>query len=179
MTKIENISMKETETESITLPEIPEDHIRLTHFTSEKVAQILIEEGQSFKYKGLLSSTTDAFSDNDQVMKILGEKKVGVLSRESFGNAVVIMDLTIKEHKERLRMGVYLDQEIPNHNILGYILTNDSSSLKENSKYNPIENSLEPNPEYGKIMGTETNIIETEVIKGEEVKQNSSSENIW
>jgi hypothetical protein len=179
MKETEDQIVEENETEEIMLPEIPEDSIRLTHFTTEKIAKILVEQGEAFKYKGLLSSTTDAFSNNDQVREILYRRKIGAFHRESFGNAVVIMDLDIQEHKERLRIGSYLDDKIPNHNILGYVLTDNLNAVRKNPEYNPIKNTLNPNPKHGTIGGIKPG--EAKSVRGtpEVVKVSDSNDVVW
>jgi hypothetical protein len=158
----------------IPLPPIPENFVRLTHFTTEEVAKKIVDNGESFNYgKNLtINLTTDAFSSNDQVKDIIETRKNGAFSRASFGNSVMIIDLNIEEHKKRCRLGAYEDKEIPNHNILGYLSLKNSSNLHENSRYSPIENQLTPNLTKGEIH------IESMETDGQQV-QGSEDNDVW
>lgn len=130
------------------LPEIPTGFIRLTHFTDTSIAQSIIEEGKGFSYakQGLLSSTTDSFSNNDQLLNLVKTGKIGPFQRGSFGSVVLIIDLDQEEHKNRNRLGYCTDKEIPNHNILGYIRREALGEIIFNPRYEPCKNSLNVTP---------------------------------
>lgn len=142
MDKIYTESEDQDFQESI-LPEVPEGFLRLTHFTSEDIAKKLVN-GEEFSYakQGILSSTTDAFTNNEEMLKLVQTGDVGAFKRSEFGDTVVLMDIDREECKDRSRIGRCRELSVPNHNILGYILRCDPKELVRNHKYNPIKNEL-------------------------------------
>jgi len=141
--------LKETESsrsESLELPQIPEGYTRLTHFTSEEVAKKFIN-GDDFFFKHI-STTVDAFSDNESVIDLIKKGKVGAFSRDPFGDSVVLIDLENEEFKKRYRIGYCQDDSVPNHNILGYVNRNEPSTLHRNPSYNASENILTRTPVF-------------------------------
>lgn len=117
------------------LPPIPEGMIRLTHFTSERSAQQIL--ASNFSYKGMVSTTTDAFADNAGILGLIQTGKVGAFTRESFGGgqAVVLMDMPFASYKAH--SGIFAEQpEIDNRCILGYV-RRSNMQLVPNPKYNP------------------------------------------
>lgn len=133
----------EDDTEQI-LPEIPTGYIRLTHFTDKGIAQSIIQEKKPFSYEkqGEISSTTDAFISNKDILDLVRTGKFGPLERGPFGNGVIIIDLDQEEHKNRYRVGYCINREIPNHNILGYIDRESPNVLNKNPEYKPQKNQL-------------------------------------
>jgi len=125
------------------LPEIPNGFVRLTHFLSEDTAKKLVN-GETFSYatQGVLSSTTDAPQNNEEISKLVRTAKIGELERAGFGNAIVFIDIDSEESKDRSRIGRCRDTSIPNHNILGYLLRSNPGELVKNKGYNPIKNKL-------------------------------------
>lgn len=69
------------------LPPIPPGFIRLTHFTSPRTINFLLQ-GQNFKYNQL-DTTTDAFSNNEEVINLISSGKTGPFERSGFGTHVV------------------------------------------------------------------------------------------
>ncbi|MDY0097244.1 MAG: hypothetical protein RBS01_02750 [Candidatus Dojkabacteria bacterium] len=163
---------------NIPLPEIPENFIRLTHFTTKEVAQKIIEKEEEFSYEkqSTIFATTDAFSENAQVEDVIKTQRVGAFERGSFGNAVLIIDMDMQEHMKRCRTGgQYLDRSVPNHNILGYVLLENMEELCKNPKYNPVENELKLNLKYGSVHIRDVEGLKIPV----ETVQGSEDEGIW
>ncbi len=105
-------------------------------------------DGDDFFYKHI-STTVDAFSDNQGVIDLIKTGKVGVFSRDYFGNSVVLIDIENEELKGRYRVGYCQDESVPNHNVLGYVNRNEPSTLHRNPSYNPSENILTRVPTFG------------------------------
>jgi len=123
------------EEQSLQLPPIPGNFVRLTHFTSKQTAQSLLS-GQNFSYKkqGMLSSTADAFSDNNEVLQLIQSGKTGAFSRKEFGDHVVLMDLPNTDN--RIHSNVTMAPgEVSNERILGIVDTN-TMQFTPNPKYN-------------------------------------------
>lgn len=137
-----NIEIDSSDKTENLLPEIPEGYIRLTHFTNQNIAEAIVEEGNNFTYKELLTSTTDSFSNNADIIDLITTGKTGSFQRDSFGEYVLLIDLEKEEHKNRCTIGYCTDDEIPNHNILGYVFRKDIENLHKNPKYNPKINEL-------------------------------------
>jgi hypothetical protein len=68
-------NLEKPENTDLILPEIPEGFVRLTHFTSQRIAERLMA-GENFTY-GFLSSTVDSFSDNVQILELIKTGKTG------------------------------------------------------------------------------------------------------
>jgi hypothetical protein len=109
-----------TKAESSSLPEIPEGHVRLTHFFQNEELRDKFLSGEPFSYKnqGMINTTADAFSENKDVQDLLKTGKTGAFDRESFGNNVLIMDVPMNEHRVH---GVphAAPGQIPNNQVLG------------------------------------------------------------
>ena len=93
------------------LPPIPEGHVRLTHSTSPASIEKILAS-KKFNFSGTLDSTTDSFSNNNDVALRLNTGKAGAMSREKFGNKVLIIDLPFDEYR-RLRQLSQTDDQIP------------------------------------------------------------------
>jgi len=104
--------------QSMPLPPIPNGWQRLTHFTNPQIAQKLIQ-GQDFQAPKGLASTTDPFSDNDQVWQTIQTGEYGAFTRNSFGTAVVLMDMSPLEYRIRANPASG-EGNVPNDRIVGY-----------------------------------------------------------
>lgn len=118
------------------LPRIPNDCVRATHFTSATVASLLIS-GEDFSYRrqAIISSTSDAFSCNEDVWQLLATGNYKVFRRDWFGSHVVLMDIQNPEHRLH-----HSPQRAPgmvdNSRILG-VLDRRSYTLTFNPHYDP------------------------------------------
>ena len=122
---------------NLNLPPIPASYMRLTHFTGQGIANALLT-GQNFNY-GMLQSTTDAHSDNNSVLSLVKDGKVGPFSRSEFGDNVIIIDVPPDEYKKHLSSKFQTpggQNYIANSRIAGII---DLSTMRfvPNSNYNP------------------------------------------
>ncbi len=113
---------------ALTLPPIPEGHVRVTHVTSPEVRKIL-EGGEPFLARKGIGNTTDSYSSNADVEHLvatgdpLGVPKDGKpsnWSRNPFGNQVVLMDLPVDAHKAMHQSHAFTDP-IPNYAIVGFV----------------------------------------------------------
>ena len=126
---------------ALSLPPIPDGHVRLTHVTSPEVRKIL-EGGEPFLARKGIELTTDSYSNNADIehlvatgdpMGVPNGGKPSVFSRNSFGDQVVLMDLPADAHKLLHQSRVFTDP-IPNYAIVGYI--------------DRAENAFTPNPRH-------------------------------
>jgi hypothetical protein len=124
------------------LPSIPQGFVRLTHFTSRRIAQMLLS-GQNFSYKkqGMLPSTTDAFSDNNDVLQLIQSGKTGPYSRKEFGDHVVLMDLPNMDNRIHSN-ATMAPGEVSNERILGVVDVN-AMQFTPNPNYNVNAKHLE------------------------------------
>lgn len=97
------------------LPPIPDDHVRLTHNTSQMDP---FQAGAPFRYGGgIIDSSTDSFTKNESVADWVNQGK-----RDSFGPLTMLMDMPIDDHNKRLwRFGWSGYKPVPNSNIIGHI----------------------------------------------------------
>lgn len=125
------------------LPPIPPDCVRLTHFTNNKVANQIVGGGENFSYQRVgITSTTDAFSNNNQVFDLLKSGNTGAFNRSSFGSAVLLMDIPNDQYRIH-RALAQAPGEVDNKNILGYVDCN-SMDLERNPRYAPGSVNLQP-----------------------------------
>jgi hypothetical protein len=120
-----------------TMPLQPEGWLRLTHVTDGPLAQELFianQEGLDYSGRGVLSSTTDPFSDQKDVMHLVRTGTNDVFDRDAFGNAVLIIDMAPEEFKQR--DGIKHDHKfvVSNTNILGVIETVQGEDLTARRK---------------------------------------------
>jgi len=117
------------------LPPIPAGCVRATNFTSPNTAQILLS-GQPFKYgRGMITSSTDSFSNNDEVWELLTTGKTGPFDRNSFGNDVVLMDVPNMEYRQHANVASSTGT-LDNSRVLG-VFNRQTSMLTKNANYNP------------------------------------------
>lgn len=116
------------------LPPIPPGFVRLTHFTSPRTAQLLLN-GENFQMQNGLDSTTDTFSNNADVMQLLNSGQTGAFTRTGFGVAVVLMDMASTEQRMRRQPHMNLGP-IPNDRIVG-VYYRENGQLVRNPRYNP------------------------------------------
>lgn len=104
------------------LPPYFNNTVRATHFTSERVANQLIGGGKDFDYskQGIITSTADAFSNNEDVAKLIRTGKTGAFTRSGFGNSVVIMDIPEDEYRKHT-VAQAAPGKVPNSQITGYV----------------------------------------------------------
>ena len=130
------------------LPPIPQDSVRLTHFTSQRVAQALLS-GQNFNIGTKLSSTTDAFSDNNSIIQLIQTGRTGAWTRGGFGTVIVLIDLS---NRENWTFNSPRTSFVINSKILGVV---DSKTMKftPNPRYDPsIPQPFEPVPNQSTKM---------------------------
>lgn len=117
-------------TPKLSLPEIPEGYVRLTHVMPGRSREIL-ESGEPFMYRRYgLDGTTDAYSNNDSIewLAMTGDPLGGVSggkpsgwSRNDFGGHMALMDMPADAHKAIvLSRGAYADP-LPNAALLGFV----------------------------------------------------------
>ncbi len=124
------------------LPPIPRGFQRLTHFTNKRTADLLIN-GQNFKANNGLTSTTDSFSNNADVWKLIQSGQAGAFSRNEFGAVVVLLDMSPQEY--RMHANFSIDGDIPNNRIVGYF-DKDTNQFISNQNYSPDQTPPVPNP---------------------------------
>jgi hypothetical protein len=129
------------EQQQLQLPPIPSGSIRLTHFTSPKVAKNLLN-GQDFSYKtqGLLSSTTDSFSNNNSIINLIQTGKIDTWDRNSFGIVVVLMDMPNNEYRIHNNISIS-NGTVANDRIVG-IVDRNTMQFTPNAHYNPTPQPL-------------------------------------
>ena len=134
------------------LPPIPNGFVRLTHFTSPAIAKSLIN-GQDFKAGKGLRSTTDVFSDNNDVINLIQTGKTGAFERKPFGNCVIIMDMSQTEQRMRSNFSSGLSNFVPNDRIVGYydienqtFVRNPKFSIKQVEPEMPATKQLSNRP---------------------------------
>lgn len=148
--RLYNLSASCARTTASDLPPIPNDSVRATHFTSAHISALLMS-GEHFSYstQGVLSSTSDAFSCNNDVWQLVTTGSYGAFERVSFGPHVVIMDIQNTElrlhHSPHLAPG-----EVDNSRILG-VFDCKSGTLGFNQRYDPekpiqLERALDGRP---------------------------------
>lgn len=124
------------EMNQLQLPPIPPGLLRLTHFTSPNIAQMILAGSDfSFQKQGMLSSTADAFSTNDDVLQLIDSGRVGAFTRDSFGPMVVLMDMTNDEYR-MLSMPTTPTTSVPNDRVLG-VVDRKTMQFSPNARYNP------------------------------------------
>ena len=85
------------------LPSIPEGMIRLTHGTSGQSIRAILQSGRfDYSKQGVIDATTDSFGNNQDLAERLNTSVAGPMSREKFGDKVLIMDIPLDEYR-RLR----------------------------------------------------------------------------
>jgi hypothetical protein len=121
------------------LPPIPSGFARLTHFTNDRTAKIILS-GQNLNYKkqGIVTTTADTHSNNEQVWKTIVDGKYGAFGRSDFGNAVLLIDLTFYEAKMHGVMGM-APGFIENRKIIG-VLDRNVMTFQRNVNYRPQGN---------------------------------------
>jgi hypothetical protein len=130
------------------LPSIPPDMIRLTHFTSENIAKRFLQ-GQPFLYKAL-DSTTDSFSNNNDITNLVQSGNTGPFNRSHFGDHVLLIDMPYDHHRKHRANAP--QNFVPNTQIVGVIDRNNMVFIP-NRRYNPnaakvprVRNIDEPRP---------------------------------
>ena len=123
--------------QNIHLPDIPSGCIRLTHFTFERAAEILLS-GEDFSYKkqGSIDGTTDSFSNNEDIVQLIQSGKTGAFTRSSFGWCVVLIDMKHDEHRIHRSWSNPTPLAVDNSRICGCYNT-ETKSFKQNPNYNP------------------------------------------
>jgi hypothetical protein len=121
-----------SEQSGLQIPQIPAGSMRLTHFTSPRTAQTLLS-GQDFQYGGLLSSTTDGFSSNQEVISLIQTGKTSAYERDSFGTAVVLMDIPNSEYRAYDNFNNDINA-VPNDRIVG-VVDRETMQFTPNPKY--------------------------------------------
>lgn len=116
------------------LPSIPPDTVRRTHFTSERVAQIVLG-GSDYKLKhNDLNSTTDGFSNNEDVINLIKSGKTGAFTRSGFGTFVILMD--IPNDYDKVYRSIHSKSDVPNELIIG-VVNRNNMIFTPNKNYNP------------------------------------------
>jgi hypothetical protein len=116
------------------LPPIPNEMVRLTHFTVENYAKEIVNTG--FRY-GSIQTTTDPHSTNEQVMETITAGAAGSMNRTHFGNYVILIDMPANYYKMLVGFNYEIKNDtIPPTQVLGYIDRKDMD-LKKNPLYNP------------------------------------------
>jgi hypothetical protein len=117
------------------LPPIPSNFVRATNFTNPTVGSKLLS-GEPFKYgRGMITSSTDAFSSNEEVWNLLITGKTENFDRNSFGYHVVLLDIPNVEYRQHSNP-IWATGEIDNSRILG-IFNRKTQQLEKNPNYNP------------------------------------------
>lgn len=121
------------------LPPIPPGFARLTHFTSDRTAKIILS-GQNLNYskQGIISSTADTHSTNEQVWQTIVGGKYGAFGRSDFGNAVVLIDLSFYEAKMHGVLGM-APGFVENRKVCG-VLDRNTMTFQRNTHYRPRGN---------------------------------------
>lgn len=118
------------------LPPIPGECVRATHFTSGEIGSLLMRGGDfSYRRQAIISATSDAFSLNEDVWKLLATGKYGAFSREWFGSHVVLMDIPNPEHRLH-HLPLRAPGTVDNSRILG-VFNRTSRTLTFNPHYDP------------------------------------------
>lgn len=118
------------------LPPIPTGFTRLTHFTSDRVANNLLQ-GQNFDYskQGLIFSTSDPHSNNQQVWDTITSGMAGAFTRNTFGTAIVLIDLS--NYEVRLHQSITSSPKyVENRKVVG-VVYQPNMDFKPNPNYNP------------------------------------------
>ena len=124
------------------LPPIPPGFIRLTHFTNMRTAQILLN-GENFNYdRNGIQGTTDSFSNNEDVLNLIKTGKTGAFTRGSFGDAVVLMDMSNREYRIHHSFN-YDSYNVPNDRIVGIVDRNNMRFIP-NPNYTPNHPEITP-----------------------------------
>ncbi|RDJ35476.1 MAG: hypothetical protein DWQ19_11715 [Crenarchaeota archaeon] len=126
------------------LQTIPPQFSRLTHFTNDRIANMLLG-GQNLNYgaQGIITTTADIHSNNEQVWKTIISGQYGAFNRTTFGNQVVFIDLTPYEVKMHRIPGM-APGFVENRKIAG-ILDRNTMTYKSNVNYRPRGNQKPQN----------------------------------
>ena len=111
----EFLSLLTENQQTLSLPPIPAEYSRLTHFTNIENARSIIQTG--FRAKQGLSTTTDSFSNNNDIESLIVSGKTGTFDRSTFGagEATIIIDVPgLVDRRGR-------EQFVPSTSILGYV----------------------------------------------------------
>lgn len=118
------------------LPPIPGGFTRLTHFTSDRAANAVLQ-GQNFDYKKqvILSSTTDPHATNQEVWDTITSGMAGAFTRHVFGQAVILIDISSNEY--RMHGGLVSSPKyVENRKIVG-VVYRQNMDFRPNPNYNP------------------------------------------
>ena len=119
------------------LPPVPGGFTRATNFTNPNVGPKLLS-GEPFRYgRGMITSTTDSFSSNEDLRELLEKGKTGSFDRNSFGSDVVLMDIPNQEYKNHANPTISTG-EVDNSRVLG-IFNVKTQQLRKNPNYNPFK----------------------------------------
>ncbi len=123
------------ERSEITLPSIPDGFVRATNFTNPNVGLKLLS-GEPFTYgRGMITSSTDAFSLNKDVINLLATGKTGSFERKPFGHHVILMDIPAIEYRKHSNPTMATGK-VDNSRVLG-VFDRNTNELTKNSNYNP------------------------------------------
>lgn len=130
------------------IPPIADGQTRLTHFFANPDLKKKFLSGEPFQYhkQGVISGTTDAFSNNNDVQGLLETGKVGAWDRRSFGDHVLIMDVPHMEHRLH-DIPQWADGQLHNGHIAG-VYDRQSGQFHSNPaygtapQYKPANNQL-------------------------------------
>jgi hypothetical protein len=118
------------------IPPIPSGMVRLTHFTSENQARQIL--GSDFGISTLLASTTDSFSNQNEVLSLIQSGSYSAYERGGFGDSVVLLDMPSNLHRS---YNYAFRQTVPNAFVLGYVRRSDMQFFP-NPNYNPTTAKL-------------------------------------
>lgn len=149
---------------ALTLPPIPEGHVRVTHVTSPEVRRIL-EGGEPFLARKGIGNTTDSYSSNADIEHLIAtgdpmgvpkDGKPSNWSRNSFGDQVVLMDLPADAHKS-MHTSLSFTDPIPNYAIVGFV-DRGKNAFTPNPRH-----SLPRTQEYGSDVAARIRALQKEL----------------
>lgn len=125
---------------ALSLPPIPDGHVRLTHVMPQRSRDIL-SSGEPFLYrKHGLDGTTDSYSDNAAIEHLARtgdpyffDGKPSNFTRNPFGNHMALIDLPADAHKQ-IATTYGFDDPIPNAAIVGFV-DRDAMAFQPNPRY--------------------------------------------
>ena len=126
------------ENESLNIPSLPSNMVRLTHFTH--YTKEILDNG--LKVAQDLDRTTDSHYNNADVLQTIKSGMAGSMLRSNFGPYVILLDLPDSHYK--ILRGTHNfggGEFVPRTQILGYVDRKDMTFHKS-PHYNPMKMSL-------------------------------------
>lgn len=156
------------------LPPLPDDITRATHFTDDSVAAKILT-GEPFTFSGKINSTTDAFSNNDDVFELLNTGKSGAFTRSDFGNSMIIMDMPHMDYRKE-SMYQHATLKVDNSRILGVVDTKTkvftpNPNYKSPSQIEQFESATPPGAKAADTMSPDTKAEMKALVRAEMDKQ--------